>query len=66
MKVCLIFLKVKNTHDVISNILLNINYKYVHVFCNKSFLLDKFIYMVQMSQTVLSFKTMKYVLYVSL
>ena len=32
MKVCLIFKS--NTHDVISNILLNINYKYVHVFCS--------------------------------
>ena len=30
------FLK-SNTHEVISNILLNINYKYVHVFCNKLF-----------------------------
>ena len=34
MKVCLIL---KSTNDVISNILLNINYNYVHVFCNKSF-----------------------------
>ena len=63
MKVCLIL---KNTNDVISNILLNINYNYVHVFCNKSFLLSKFIYFAQMSQTVLGFKTMKYGLYVSL
>ena len=39
---------------------------YVHVFCNKSFLENKFIYFPKMSQTVQGFKTMKYDLYVSL